>query len=177
MTLIQKKGGPYTKSEQRKRREEVYRLHFDYGYSARKIAELMKINRGTINRDIGFLYTNVIKKWKMLDPSVYVMKQVERLEVQRTRQRKLLDNVDSFQEKITIEKFILDIDVKIANFQVRLVETGKDTRRKIINAINLKFGMRKSDRRVISQETFMEVPRKAQERIFEILAEARRNLN
>ena len=57
-----KRGGPYSKDEKRKRREEVYRLHFEYGYSARKIAELMKINRGTINRDIMFLYSDVVKK-------------------------------------------------------------------------------------------------------------------
>ena len=53
MTMLEKKkGGPYTKDEQRKRRDEVYRLHFEYSYSARKIAEFLKINRSTINRDI-----------------------------------------------------------------------------------------------------------------------------
>ncbi len=53
MALAQrKKGGPYPKSEKRKRLEEVHRLHFDYCYSARKIAEFLNVNRGTINRDI-----------------------------------------------------------------------------------------------------------------------------
>ncbi len=49
------KPGPYTKFEKETRRDEVYRLHFDYGYSARKIADLMKINQKTINADIDFL--------------------------------------------------------------------------------------------------------------------------
>ena len=44
--------GPYTKQELENRRNEVYRLHFEYRYSVRKIAELMKINRNTINGDI-----------------------------------------------------------------------------------------------------------------------------
>ena len=38
-----KKGGRYSKEQKDKRLQEVYRLYFDYGYSARKIAELMKI--------------------------------------------------------------------------------------------------------------------------------------
>jgi hypothetical protein len=47
-TKQKKRGGPYSKDEKVKRLDEVYRLHFEYGYSARKISELMKINRNTI---------------------------------------------------------------------------------------------------------------------------------
>jgi len=46
-----KKGGPHTKQEIIDRKNEVYRLHFEYGYSARKIADLMKVNRNTVNGD------------------------------------------------------------------------------------------------------------------------------
>lgn len=112
----EKKGGPYTKDAQRKRLEEVYRLHFEYGYSARKIAEFLKVNRSTINRDVMYWYASIYKKWRHLEPTTFVVNQVERLELQRTRLRKQLDKVESFQEKITIEKLILDIDMKIANF-------------------------------------------------------------
>ena len=64
MALSQeKKGGPYPKSEQRKRREEVFRLHFEYDYSARKIAEFLKINRGTINRDIMYWHADIAKRF------------------------------------------------------------------------------------------------------------------
>ena len=45
-----KKGGPYSKIERKKRQHEVAKLHFEYGYSARKISEMMKINRATIQR-------------------------------------------------------------------------------------------------------------------------------
>jgi len=37
----EKKGGPYSKDEREKRQNEVFRLHFEYGYSATKIADLM----------------------------------------------------------------------------------------------------------------------------------------
>ena len=47
-----KKGGPYTKQEQEKRRDEVFKLHFEYGYSATQISQMLKINRNTINSDV-----------------------------------------------------------------------------------------------------------------------------
>ena len=58
-----KKGGPYTKKEQEERRDEVFRLHFEHGYSALKISELMKINRNTINEDIKYLYSQVTNEF------------------------------------------------------------------------------------------------------------------
>ena len=36
MPVQQKKGGPYTKQEQEKRREQVYELHFEKGFSTIK---------------------------------------------------------------------------------------------------------------------------------------------
>ena len=78
MALAQaKKGGPYPKSEKRKRLEEVYKLHFDYGYSARKIAEFLNINRGTINRDLMFLYADVAKKQEHFELHKAVLIKIE----------------------------------------------------------------------------------------------------
>src|SRR3989338_1587237 len=88
----EKKGGPYTKDEQRKRRDEVYRLHFEYGYSARNIAEFLKINRGTINRDVMYWHANIVSKYSHMDPTRVVVGQVERLELQRTRLRKQIEH-------------------------------------------------------------------------------------
>ena len=39
MALVsEKKGGPYPKNEKVKRQNEVFRLHFDLGYSAVRIS-------------------------------------------------------------------------------------------------------------------------------------------
>ena len=38
MSKSKKKGGPYPIHAKKTRRDEVFKLHFDYGYSARKIA-------------------------------------------------------------------------------------------------------------------------------------------
>ncbi len=40
-----KKGGPYTEKEQEDRRKQVYELHFEKGFSAVKIGEMLKVNR------------------------------------------------------------------------------------------------------------------------------------
>src|SRR3989442_7819844 len=82
---IVKKGGPYTKKERQDRQNEVFRLHFEYGYSSRQIAEMMKINRHTIDEDINHLYSQLSKEWRSYDFDALLMKQNKRLELQRTR--------------------------------------------------------------------------------------------
>ncbi len=72
-----KKGGPYSKTDRQVRRDEVHRLHFEYGYSALKISELMKINRNTINGDIQYWYSKVVKNWKDSSPEFLVIKHIE----------------------------------------------------------------------------------------------------
>lgn len=167
----EKKGGPYTKDEQRKRRDEVYRLHFEYGYSARQIAEFLKVNRGTINRDIMYWYASINKKWRHWDPEVLIIGQIERLELQRTRLRKQLDKVESFQEKIILEKIILDIDMKITNFQIRRIEATLTVDAKIADGINEWKAKEKNGKRVFPRQTFYQVSEKAQQKILKIFKE------
>jgi len=62
MVLVEKKGGRYNKKDQEERRRKVHRLYFEYGYSARKISEMMKINRNTINADIKYWYSEIRNK-------------------------------------------------------------------------------------------------------------------
>jgi len=59
MPKSEKSGGPYPVHAKKLRRDEVFRLLFDYGYSARKIAEMIKINRNTINSDITYWYSQL----------------------------------------------------------------------------------------------------------------------
>lgn len=110
-----KKGGPYSKNEKDVRRDEVYRLCFDYGYSARKIADLMKINRNTINGDIDYWYNQIFKNMNWKHPEASIVLYLERLEMQMTRLREQLDKVNSNSERISIEHLIYDINSKILN--------------------------------------------------------------
>ena len=120
-----KKGGPYTKKEQEERRSEVYRLHFEYGYSGRKIADLMKVGRNTINSDIDFWYSKIVDRTNLFNPEYAVLINLERLENQRTRIREQLDKTKSFQEKNTLDRFIFDIESKILNTNLRLANSNQ----------------------------------------------------
>ena len=71
-----KRGGPYNKQDRIKRKNEVYRLHFEFGYAAVQIADMMKINRNTINGDISSWYDKITKNWKLVDPQVLVIKNI-----------------------------------------------------------------------------------------------------
>jgi hypothetical protein len=54
------KFAPFTRSQRRKRRMEVYKLHFEHGIPATRIAELMKVDRNTINNDLKILYREAL---------------------------------------------------------------------------------------------------------------------
>jgi len=166
-----KKGGRYTKDEQRKRRDEVHRLHFEYGYSARKIAEFLKMNRGTINRDVSYWYADIDKKWDKAGLKKIVINQVERLELQRTRLRKQLDNTNTFQERITIEKFIFNIDSKIASVQTRVLNASQNLTKNIIYGINQFYEKEDGKKRIISPDVFLKVSKEANEKIQKIYEE------
>lgn len=51
-----KKGGPYNKQQQEERRKNVYRLYFEKGITAVKIAGELGINRNTVTSDIQYWY-------------------------------------------------------------------------------------------------------------------------
>jgi len=119
MPKSQRHNGQYTKQEIQKRRNEVYRYHFEYGYSARKIAELIKINRNTINGDIKHWYSKVTKA-NDIQPESAIFTILERLDIQRTKIRESLDQATNISEKIPMERMIMDIDSKIAQINEKL---------------------------------------------------------
>ncbi|HEY7227448.1 MAG TPA: hypothetical protein VH481_04920 [Nitrososphaeraceae archaeon] len=108
------KFAPFTRIQRKERRDEVYRLHFDNGIPATRIAELMKVDRNTINNDLKILYNKAIKDYTS-DRSFddIIEKQLVRLETQRDRL--LLDLCESkdVNSKVTIERLIADIDFKL----------------------------------------------------------------
>jgi len=122
---VSKKAGPYNKHDRDKRRNEVFRLYFDLGYSAVKISEMMKINRNTINSDIKYLNKQISKEWEENNIVTWVMKQINRLEIQRTRLMQYLRQESEIKNKLKIEKMIFDIDNQISQTVIRL-ETSED---------------------------------------------------
>ena len=125
ISIEKKKGGPYPKMDRDARRDEVYKLHFEFGYSAVRIAELLKFNRNTINEDINYWYSELSHDVNYADLQSMIMKTFERLELQRSRHYEyLLDKKDIFT-KIPLGKSIFAIDCKIANLAYKLIQSKR----------------------------------------------------
>lgn len=123
---VEKKGGPYTKQEQEKRRAKVYELYFEKGNSAVKIAQMLEVNRHTVNTDIKSWHTQMAAQIGGGNVGAIVLKQIECLEIQKKRLLDLLDKQKDFSSKVTLEKMIFEIDSKIAGFVSKMA--GKDLR-------------------------------------------------
>ncbi len=102
-----RQGGPYSRGQRRKRRKEVFRLHFEQGLPATKIAELMHVNRNTINDDIRFLYRKLAGDLEGQDFDGYFSKQLVRLEIQRSRIMGYLSQTQDLDKKLAIEKTVV----------------------------------------------------------------------
>ena len=141
-TMPKRKGGRYTKQEKTKRQEEVHRLHFDYGYSARKIAEMMNINKNTINSDVDYWYSKIAKKTNILNPEDSIVNSIERLNLQRNRLREALDKTVSFEERLKLERLIMESENKIGQMYLKisnsLVHVGNSVVQAIIDIKNSK---------------------------------------
>ena len=117
-----KKGGPYPVQAKKARRNEVFRLHFDYGYSARKIADMMNVSRNTANSDVNYWYSRLQQEFESISPDACMSKIVNRLESQ-SRLREELDKTKNLQEKIFINKMLLDIDSRLVQFYLKIKTT------------------------------------------------------
>jgi len=120
-----KKGGPYTEDERERRRKEVYRLHFEMGYSAVQIAEKLAVNRNTINEYIKYWNFQICHDVCMDQLSLLVSTQIHRLELQRKRLLEDLETKHDFKEKMIIEKRIFDIDNRLSQMVTKFVTSDK----------------------------------------------------
>jgi len=168
-----KKGGPYTKQEIIDRKNEVYRLHFEYGYSARKIADLMKVNRNTVNGDIDYWYSKIVQNFNILDPSYAIMINLQRLDIQRSRLREQLDKTETFQEKLALERLILEIDSKILNTHNKLTNSTRNLIDHSTERLNDWLKENKKDDRFLTLFDRVSVSEKAREKISRIIKQDR----
>jgi len=127
MTLTQeiKNGGPYTQREQEERKIQVYHLHFRENESAVKIAELLNVNRNTINDDIRYWHLQLANEIKTQNLTAIIIQQIQRIQIQRDRLLDDLENAESLTEKITIERFISEIDNRLVQLLSKMILSGK----------------------------------------------------
>ena len=164
-----KKGGRYSKNEKEKRQNEVFKLHFERGYSAVKISEMMKVNRNTINSDINYWYSRLSNEWKSYDVESWCMKQSHRLESQRSRLFNELDKVQDISIKLSIEKMILDIDTKMMNFVTKTNYNKSTITHGAIEMLNNYAKDNGLKLRAINTNQIMSAPQEVKDQIFKIL--------
>ena len=134
--IKKRKGGPHLKHKREKRRNEVFKLHFKYGNSAVSISQLLKANRNTINSDINYWYRKMQVQWENTDNESWLMKQVYRMEYQRSELMHDLEGATSTWERLAIRKIILAIDSKIAQITLKTknaIEKGENSSLKMFN--------------------------------------------
>ena len=166
-----KKGGPYSKSDKDKRMNEVYRLHFEYGYSARKIAEMMNVNRNTINGDIDYWFSRISKDVNLFDPSTMIVRGIARMEIQLTRLREQLDKVKNYSERMSIERLIYDINCKIMHTHERLSQSTYSVHKLVTQWLNEYMEKNKKPERYLTWFDTLTVSEKAKEKINKIIKE------
>jgi len=115
-----RKSGPQSKTQRAARLKEVHRLHIELGYSAVKISEMMNINRNTINADINLLYEQATEELQIHNSGVLILKQIQRLEMQQARLVEELENQHTFEQKMTIERLLFDINNKISQIATKI---------------------------------------------------------
>ena len=131
----EKKGGPYTKHEQKERRKKVYNLHFEKCYSAIKIAEMLHVNRNTINEDIKYGYASLSEDLPDNSPSL-LLKQIQRLETQQARLLEELEKSTDFKSKVIIEKLLFAVNSKSALYTSKIAFHSYDVLYKLRNDVN-----------------------------------------
>lgn len=121
-----KKGGRYTKKEQEERKLQVYHLHFEQEKPAVKIAEMLNINRNTINDDIRYWHQQLASEMNAQDITAKMTKQIQRMEIQRDRLLGDLEDAESLDDKIKLERFISDIDNRLIGVYSKMIVNGKE---------------------------------------------------
>ena len=162
------KKSPYPKDTRQKRRLEVYKLHFEYSYSARQIADMMKVNRNTINNDIRVLYSSIHKDISKIDHEDFIQKQILRLESQRNRLRLKLD--DGFQS-LEIERLLFTIDEKLTNLYIKILYSRDEAIGLAVRTVNNWMEKNKNDSRVFGDFEFRAISKSKRDRINKILCE------
>ena len=106
-----KDGGPYSKQQQAERRKKVNELYFEKNLSALKIAEMLGVNRNTINEDIKLVYLQASESFP--DDSILIfLHSIKKMESQRLEIQKQLESESDFSNKIILQKLLFQINQK-----------------------------------------------------------------
>jgi len=166
-----KKSGPYSKHDKEVRREEIHKLHFEYGFSARSIADFMGVQRNTINSDLRYHYSIIASNNNIVDPEVAVGIGLTRLDIQYARLRIQLDKTDSQNERLALEKLLLDVCTKSMSANQRMAESYARVIDLTTESLNEWMKDNRKDSRYISMHDRQKVSSSAHKKIERIIKE------
>lgn len=113
---IKKNGGPYSKMDRERRREEVWDFHHNR-YKDTEIADILHVSRHTVRKDLEFLYKKAGEEIK--NPLKFLVKPIHELGDQRARLEDLIKIV-SFKGRLSLEKLLLDNLSKACQVSINL---------------------------------------------------------
>lgn len=171
-----KKGGPYTKEERKKRRNEVFRLHFEHGISAIKIAEMMKIHRHTISKDIEFWNDRLQDEWEKTDVVSWAMKITHRFDLQRTSLYKELESLTDINEKLAVRKLIFEIDYRMSQTIPKLATTKEVYLKSIRDTVNKIMEEHKIPKRMIGMYELQGISEEVDKKIRKMIDDDQENM-
>ena len=131
----------------------------------------MKINRNTINGDIDFLYGLTVKNYNLINPQTAVIKQLTKLEIQKTRLREMLDKVYNPSEKISMERLLFDIDSKIIHIRIKISESHYRVHQLATSWLNRYSKNHQQTSRYFAQFDVTKVSVKTQKKIKKLITE------
>ena len=135
----------------------------------------MKINRNTINSDVAFCYSKIRVDYDEEVFDDWLNKQLLRLESQRVRLRKEIDSDVTLQERIMVEKMLLDLDSKISSLIIKML-TAQHTQTDIsVKCLNDCMDLEGSKKRYMSTGKLYRLPEKQTKKIFELLKKGHGN--
>ena len=114
-----KAGGPYTKQQQDERRKKVNELYFEKQLTAVNIADILGVNRNTVNEDIKLAYVQTSESFP--DDSILLfLNQIKKMEAQIMTVEKDLESELDFSKKIILAKFLFQMNNSIAKFYQKM---------------------------------------------------------
>ena len=115
-----RKSGPQNKIQRKNRRDSVYELFFEKCKTKVEIAKSLGVSRNTIESDVKFLLNEIGENLNYSSIIENFAKQIELMDVQRSRLFSQLEEL-SPENRIKVEKMILDSNVKTANIYSKIL--------------------------------------------------------
>ena len=115
-----RKSGPQNEIQRKNRRDSVYELFFEKCKTKVEIAKSLGVSRNTIESDVKFLLNEIGENLNYSSIIENFAKQIELMDVQRSRLFSQLEEL-SPENRIKVEKMILDSNVKTANIYSKIL--------------------------------------------------------